>query len=885
MPTFTVRSRRSVASLTGMATVAASVAVLLVGPMTAAPAGAAAAPGSTQRASVAHQTNAQAQDGGSRSVLSGDGNSVAFVSRTRLDPSLDSSSVDNVYVRDLARSRTVLISRGQFTRQVPPAPGLRTSPVLRLNGAQPPVIVPGEVAADNASYEPAISSDGRFVAFLTRATNIIDSPGERLMILVCDRDPDSDGDFDEPRNTGQPNGARDYVYFRVTGVTDSTQLSSPRLSADAGRIVWHQMVLGDGIATDVRTATLTPTTHQAGTSESVPAGQPGLDVIQRFDPALSGDGNHVVMRADYWRVGCEFGCESHAIVSTDLRTAARTVTRVDFELVSGALRPVSDQFEEFVMRPAVSFDGSVIAFVGEQFATASGGGVYSQFNQPNVYVVQVDYAAEPGQRITSSRIASRGNDGQLVNAELPTLSADGRYLGFVTDSPSVHDGQDGPTGEYSCIRPEPVIGLAGQPMLNLAGALPPQRDTPRTACQVVTRDLVLDRQRESADQALPAATLVAPNQAGNAGNGDTVPGRSSRAPSLSADGGRIAFDSAATDLLPPDIDSNQRIDVFVRTLQPSARAEAVNFGPVQVGETLNRSATVEHLGAGPLVIEQVSVVGPNAEEFTLGAQTCQPQALHQAQRCLISVTFAPTANGERRGQLRIQIRGGRALTVDLLGTGTGQPVPRGAVFAAGPDPLDFGPRLLLSSGPGATVTVTNDGGSPLRVTSVAPVPPVGPQDYAVTVNTCTGVEVPPGGQCQVTVVFSPTLPGDRTAVLQFDDNAVGGPHLVGLRGQGNQPTIEVNPGVTPPSRVTTVSGRDFPPGKNVTVTFRTAVGSATATVAPDGTFRAPLLIFPKATPENRRVVATVDGFPALFAEGQVLVVFPTVSPADFVVRG
>jgi hypothetical protein len=163
--------------------------------------------------------------------------------------------------------------------------------------------------------------------------------------------------------------------------------------------------------------------------------------------------------------------------------------------------------------------------------------------------------------------------------------------------------------------------------------------------------------------------------------------------------------------------------------------------------------------------------------------------------------------------------------------------------------------------------------------------PSAPGDYAVTGNTCLAADVPAGGRCTVAVTFSPKAPGNRPAVLRFDHNAVGGLNLVGLQGQGNQPTIEINPGVTPPGRVVTVTGKDFPPGKTVTVKFDGRVGQSTVTAGADGTFRASLLVFHKSSPENRTVLATVDGFADPLAKGPLLIVFPTVSPADFVVRG
>jgi hypothetical protein len=51
------------------------------------------------------------------------------------------------------------------------------------------------------------------------------------------------------------------------------------------------------------------------------------------------------------------------------------------------------------------------------------------------------------------------------------------------------------------------------------------------------------------------------------------------------------------------------------------------------------------------------------------------------------------------------------------------------------------------------------------------------------VNTCTS-ELLPGASCQVTVKFSPTTVGSRSASLNFSDNASGSPQKVALTGSG-----------------------------------------------------------------------------------------------------
>jgi hypothetical protein len=106
-----------------------------------------------------------------------------------------------------------------------------------------------------------------------------------------------------------------------------------------------------------------------------------------------------------------------------------------------------------------------------------------------------------------------------------------------------------------------------------------------------------------------------------------------------------------------------------------------------------------------------------------------------------------------------------------------------------------------------------------------------------------------------------------------------------MTGSANQPTITVSPGVTPPGRVVTVTGKDFPPGHVVTVKFDGRPGLSTIKAKDDGTFQTPLLVFPKASPETRTVLASTPDFADPLASGTLLIVFPTVSPANFVVRG
>jgi hypothetical protein len=918
VPTSLFRSKRAVATAVVATLVGVSAVVLLSGQNT--PARAASAPGSTVRASVGNGTPApESPRGGSESELSADGTTVVFSSSAQLDDSVKTGTQQNVYVRDLRNNKTILISRGQFTRPAPPTtptfdgPRLAGKPMLALNGAQPDLQY-GEVPPTDASYQPTISGDGRYVAFVTRADNIIPADDDHDGDLVlCDRDPNGDGKLDEPRE----GGGLDYRYYRVSlpqyssgeGGYRTDYPSYPKLSDDASRIVWEDYVYqGENYVNVVLTARLRAETTFGVAAVAAPGG--GVQVVQtplgpnqpptaQYWPDVSADGRYVVLVADYERTEgpVEFPdhIPFHAVIRKDMDSGA--VLRVDWDVNTSAenVTYLSNDQTVSLATPSISSNGGEIAFAAEPYIEHCNDGCwYSATNQPMVYVVRISPEGAP----VDSVIASRDNDNEIINGATPALSGDGRFVAFGTDNANAHDGVDVSLGENSsCLTYRG--DLTRGKLLNLSG-LPPTTEArdDRVVCQVVVRDLVVDRARLREEQPRVPGTLASagtgnacaedlPDGSTCAGNGDSPP-YTRTLPSLSHNGSTIAFDSDATNLVPNEKDANGRTDVFVRTFEPELRADPnpLDFGEVELGDTFDKVVRLDHVGTGPLVITDIVVEG--SDEYAVGADTCTGDGvvLQQTSNCEVSVTFAPKNEGARDGTLRLTLRDGRQITVPLRGKGSKQPVPpeRGR-FAAGPDPLDFGERLLLSDGPGQTVTVTNVGGSPLTVKTVEIVSAVAQPDFPIEADTCTGKPVAPKGTCTVTVKFSPTASDGRTAVLRFTDDVSGNDaHLIGLTGKGSTPTIQIVPGVTRPGRVVTVGGTGFAPNKPVTITVTGSIETAKAVADATGVFTTGLLIMPKSSIGTRPVVATIDGT-NLKAERPLLIVTPTVAAADFVIRG
>ena len=159
----------------------------------------------------------------------------------------------------------------------------------------------------------------------------------------------------------------------------------------------------------------------------------------------------------------------------------------------------------------------------------------------------------------------------------------------------------------------------------------------------------------------------------------------------------------------------------------------------------------------------------------------------------------------------------------------------GPGFAAAPDALAFGDRNV-STTTTQTVTITNapsgGAGDPLTFAANAiTITGTNANQFAKTADTCSGQTIAVGGSCTVTVGFTPTSVGNKTASLRFVDNAAGSPQTVSLTGRGTQGAVIVSP-VSLDLGGATVGATG--PSQPVTVT-NSATGATAGTVTiPDG---------------------------------------------------
>ncbi|WP_228718567.1 DUF11 domain-containing protein [Kitasatospora acidiphila] len=154
-------------------------------------------------------------------------------------------------------------------------------------------------------------------------------------------------------------------------------------------------------------------------------------------------------------------------------------------------------------------------------------------------------------------------------------------------------------------------------------------------------------------------------------------------------------------------------------------------------------------------------------------------------------------------------------------------------------------------------------------------------------GTCQLGDLTPGSSEVVQVVLSPNaaLQTTITATLTTTGtDADPGPHTASTPLQILQPQIVAVPPIGKPGFVTSVRGKDFPPGVPVQFTWQPGITAAAAPTYPaaDGTFAGQLLILPKDELGPRTITASGPGFSPVTCP--FLVVTGTIGPPEEVQR-
>ncbi len=217
-----------------------------------------------------------------------------------------------------------------------------------------------------------------------------------------------------------------------------------------------------------------------------------------------------------------------------------------------------------------------------------------------------------------------------------------------------------------------------------------------------------------------------------------------------------------------------------------------DFGPILVGaQSPTVKFTVTNSGTLATGALTTSLGGVQPGQFQITTNTCMA-ALMPAATCAIEVKFAPAAPGAKSAVLSVSGTPGGTVSAALSGQGSAN-----AALAISPTLADLGSVIVGSSSDAFQFRVVNGGGVPsgALMTALA-----GPDSaaFSLVADGCTGRQLLPGGDCLLSVRFTPSAAGARSAILT----------VAGLPGGTTAAAVTAR-GLTPGALTISPGGRQF----------------------------------------------------------------------------
>ena len=281
--------------------------------------------------------------------------------------------------------------------------------------------------------------------------------------------------------------------------------------------------------------------------------------------------------------------------------------------------------------------------------------------------------------------------------------------------------------------------------------------------------------------------------------------------------------------------SPQSVTLTGTAVAPPPPAPAVTVTPNPVSfPTITQGATsnpimiaVTNSGNATLNISSVVLGGNNSSDFSMTSGCSGPYAANTG--CVITMTFTPLAAGQRSAIISISDDAQNSpQSIQVSGTATATPSTRPVVSLSSTN-LVFGAITQGAASASQNVTVSNSGGGPLHISSVA-LGGASPGDFSMT-NGCTASAYAVNASCTISVSFAPLLTGSRAASVLLADDASDSPQTINLSGTAN-PAVVVGPAAGGSTSATVAAGQtasynlQITPGPGYTGTVALAYSGA-----------------------------------------------------------
>jgi hypothetical protein len=302
-------------------------------------------------------------------------------------------------------------------------------------------------------------------------------------------------------------------------------------------------------------------------------------------------------------------------------------------------------------------------------------------------------------------------------------------------------------------------------------------------------------------------------------------------------------------LLVADFNGDHRPDVLVAAGPPTGLATILNVGGPPIQDFL--------IGASPLSPAMLKPGSSTSSTVTLapssgfsGSVALSCIGLPSGGSCNLSPSSVPNGSGTSAltittttstpvGIYFVSVAGTSAALTHARLLTLAVATSSGATTASlTPATLTFAQRATGTTSPAQSATLANTGSTPLNISSIS-ITGANAGDFA-QINAC-GSPLSVGASCQISVTFTPSGMGARSAAVSIGDNPTGSPQMVTLTGTGPDFSLAasgsggaaatVTPGQTASYMISLAPGGGF--NQSVTLTCSGAPAKSTCSVSPN----------------------------------------------------
>lgn len=655
---------------------------------------------------------------------------------------------------------------------------------------------PGDPAEAIGGRRPAVSEDGRLVAFIGPALAAAptadsgDEPVDDSRVTAHLRDRETGVLVDlVPLAEGQRPGETSHALVSSDGcsVTVLTQVALDLFDDDDEGERWD--VYRAGIPRcrprDLTVAPLTDASDLVWELVSSDGdGRARNDVDAAFAPSVSATGTVVA-----YVVPVAPRRPQRRVLVTDLTVPVGEPGRTETAPGLPADPPSSGARHVGQIEPAVSGDGNVVAYASDADAAAPSA-TWTSTQRGRDAVTQVyRWDRTTGDvDVVSRAIGATDTARADRRSRQPSVSYDGSTVAFVSASRDLVGG--------SALRGRPGItqvhvwradgdrnGAADDPVIEVVSRRPgrgaragapgngpswsPSVSADGTTVAFLTRadDLLPLRGRPGrapGDGDVIVADLVhATLQRAGLRPDAATPSRGAHgSPVLSASGRVVVFDTAAASEMVPGAPRSRDRQVVAASFPVTLSLPALDTGTTPPGwPSPEWYLTVSNTGSSAFVPR---VVQSSDHRFAVTGGSCVGARVAPGESCTVRIVFTPDGPGDVVAELMVAETGFRAaeVTTSISGSG-GEPA-----LSATPAGLALPATAVGQTSAPASIEVANVGWYPATVSEVI----VGGEhadDVRISASPCTGRVLFPAETCAVEVVFAPTAAGERSALVTF----------------------------------------------------------------------------------------------------------------------